>query len=184
MRRSYIIVIVFSIVSLTMFSGCFGVNGQFKSIRNAVLLNTDKDFERDIEFSVGPAGLALAGMFVRFADDQDGRNISEMIGEISRVQIGVYKNRDRFDRDVHFNFLREINDEMEGNGWQYIVRAVDHNELAAVYVRTDAEENIREAFIVALSREDLVFANIYGDLDGLIETAIRQNGIHFEMADN
>ena len=182
MKRSQILIIVFSILSLAMFSGCFGVNGQFKNLRNAVLSNTDQDFEREIEFSVGPAGLALAGMFVRFADDEDGRNISEMIGDISRVQIGIYHNLDRFDNDVNFNFLKEINDEMQGNGWEYIVRAVDHNEMTAVYVRMDEEENLREAFVIALSDEDLVFANIYGDLDGLIETAVRQNGIHFEMA--
>ena len=184
MKRSRALIIIFSIFSLTMLNGCFGVNHEFKNIRNVLFSATDKEFNKEIEFSVGPAGLALAGMFVRFADDKDGRNVSEMIGDISRVQIGIYHNRDRFNSDINFNFLKEINNEMQGNGWQYIVRAVDHNEMTAVYVRTDEEENLREAFVIALSDEDLVFANIYGDLDGLIETAIRQNGIHFEMANN
>ena len=184
MKRSYLLIIVFSILSLTMLNGCIGVNGEFRNMRNIIFAGTDKAFEKEIEFSVGPAGMALAGMFVRFADDRDGRDVAEMIGDISRVQIGIYKNRNRFDDDVNFAFLKEINDEMNSNGWYYIVRAVDHNEIAAVYVKDDENDNLREAFIIALNDDEMVFANIYGDLNGLIETAVRQNGIHFETAHN
>ena len=183
MKRSQILIIVSSIFSLTIFNGCIGVNEEFRSLRNTIFSNTDNEFEKEIEFSVGPAGLALAGMFVKFADDEEGRNVGEMIGEISRVQIGIYKNHNRFNDDIDFTFLKEINKKMNKNGWQYIVRAIDHNELAAVYIRDDESENLREAFIIAMNDEDLIFANIYGDLNGLIETAIRQNGIHFETAD-
>lgn len=183
MKRSYILIIVFSFLSLSLFNGCLGVNEEFRSLRNTIFSNTDNQFEKEIEFSVGPAGLALAGMFVKFADDEEGRNVGEMIGEISRVQIGIYNNRDRFNNEIDFSFLKEINKQMNKNGWQYIIRAVDHNELAAVYIKTDETENLREAFIITMNNEDLIFANIYGDLNGLIETAIRQNGIHFEMAE-
>lgn len=182
MKRPQILIIVFSIFILIFFNGCIGVNKEFKDLRNIVFSNTDYDFKKEIEFSVGPAGMALAGMFVRFADDEEGRNISEMIGEISRVQIGIYKNINRFNNGSGFSFLKEINDEMNTNGWYYIVRAVDHNELAAVYIKDDQNENLREAFIIALNDEEMVFANIYGDLNGLVETAVKHNGIHFEMA--
>ncbi|KAB2845839.1 MAG: DUF4252 domain-containing protein [Melioribacteraceae bacterium] len=183
MKRARVLIIVFSFLSLTLFNGCLGVNEEFRSLRNTIFSNTENKFEKEIEFSVGPAGLALAGMFVKFADDEEGRNVGEMIGEISRVQIGIYNNRGRFNNEIDFSFLKDINKQMNKNGWQYIVRAVDHNELAAVYIKTDESENLREAFIIAMNNDELIFANIYGDLNGLIETAIRQNGIHFQMAD-
>ena len=184
MSRLRVAIIVFSIFSLTFMTGCIGVNKEFRDIRNIIFSNSKLEFKKEIEFSVGPGGMALAGMFVRFADDEDGRDISEIIGDVSRVQIGIYKNEKKHKYDTGFSFLKDINEEMNNNGWYYIVRAVEHNELAAVYIKDDGNENLREAFIIALNDEDLVFANIYGNLNGLIETAIKQNGIHFEMVNN
>lgn len=183
MKRSNIILIVLILFSSLGMTGCIGVNAEFRKLRNTVLSNAKVDLKKEVEFSVGPAGLLLANMFVRFADDEDGRNIGDLIGQISRVQIGVYENRDYRNSNLEFGFLKEIDERMNDEGWHYIVRAIDGNELAAVYIKEEEGDILREVFVVSQTDEIFVLANIYGDLNRLVEVALKQNGIKFELAD-
>ena len=183
MKTANKFIVVISFISLIGFTGCLGVNAEFRNLRNDIFENTSIEFKKEIEFSVGPSGMLLAGMFVKFADDEEGRSVGDMLGQISRVQIGVYENRD-FRNNLEFGFLKEIDEKMNENGWHYIIRAVENDDIAAVYIKDEEEDILREVFVVSHTDEVLVLANIYGDLNKLVEVAVRQNGIHFERVNN
>ncbi len=171
--------------SVFLFSGCFGVNTEFRSIRNSLLQNNKEDFDRTFELSIGQAGMLLAGMFIRMADESE-HNIDQMLAQVSRVQIGVYELEDPADRqNVNCReMLTSVETQMKNEGWHYIVKTRDNNEIAAVFIRDNILDEFSEMFVVAFSNKELVLVHLNGDLDNLIQIAIREHGLKFQMAKN
>lgn len=85
----YIIAILASSI---LFSGCISVDGYFKNVRDKVFSSVNGDFQREVEFAVGPAVLTLSSIAVSISDAPEITD--DMLRKIERVQIGVYKNRD------------------------------------------------------------------------------------------
>ena len=82
MKRINYIIIFLAIAIVT--SGCIGVNREFKNIRSQILDHLDDDFDRQIEFSVGPVGFFVASQFVKFADTEE--NVDEMLSKVKNIQ--------------------------------------------------------------------------------------------------
>ncbi|MFC2084131.1 DUF4252 domain-containing protein [Bacteroidota bacterium] len=178
--RRVVFGIVLVILSLN-FSGCIGVNYQFRKIRNHIFDNMNLERQRVIEFSVGPAGLLLAGMVVQFSDVDEP--IDEILGQISRVQVGIYDKTETDMGKPDFSVLRSLSDLMNKAGWQYIVRTIDGDDMAAVFVRSNYKEEIEQLFVIALSDEELVLVELQGDLEEIVEIAIREKGFKFDVTD-
>ena len=157
-------------------TGCIGVNRSFRSIRNHILSNVSVDYEREIEFSIGPAGIFLASMFISFAETEE--NVDDMLRQISRVQIGVYKNENRDKLSAGFSLIKSLSKNMEERGWTFIVRSMKEDEAAAVFIRTQAADEITQVFVIAIQEEEMVLAEVHGDLSDLIEIAIREHGLN------
>jgi hypothetical protein len=132
-----------------------------------------------VEFSIGSAGIMLASVFVSFADMDAEVDVGEMLSNISRVQVGVYERHDN-NAKPSLKLLREITDEMEDEGWQYIVRTVDGNEMVAVCIQDEEVDRIQQMFVVALTEEELVMTEIHGDLGAIVEVAVRDHGLNFK----
>ena len=81
---------LFAISFLLIFisTSCIGVNREFKNIRSQILDNLDDDFDRQIEFSVGPVGFFVASQFVKFADTEE--NVDEMLSKVKNIHVGIY----------------------------------------------------------------------------------------------
>ena len=92
-KKNRYLIVTFALISLLFFNGCIGVNEHFREIRN-IVIDENVEFDHNIEFSMGPGGMLLLGLFVNFAGEEDGKDASELIGQVSRVQIGIYKNDD------------------------------------------------------------------------------------------
>ena len=73
---------------------------------------------------------------------------------------------------------------MAENGWDHIVRTVDRDEMAMVFIKSDYIETIEELFVIALNDDELVMAELRGDLGEVVNIAIRENGLKFHMAKN
>lgn len=172
--------LVLAVLSVN-FTGCIGVNGNFKRVRNHVLDNLNESYHKNIEFSVGPTGMAMASTFVSFADDDEAEIAAEMTRNVNRVQIGIYENRNGFDESCDFSMAKEISNIMEDEDWEYIVRTVSDDEMALVFIKSN-QEIIHHMFVVALSNEQLVLAEIRGNLDKIAEIAIREHGLKFNVA--
>lgn len=172
------IMLVILILNMT---GCFGVNSSFRRIRNHIFDNMSIDYKKEFEFSVGPAGLLLAGMVVRFAETEEP--IDDIIGEISRVQVGVYNNIDNDSEFGNFESLIRLTNLMADADWECIVRSKSSREITAVFVKYD-EDILNQLFVVAMDKREMVLVEVHGDLGKVIEIAIREKGLKFEMANH
>ena len=172
------------ILSSILFTGCFGVDRNFSSLKNEILSSTDGNYYKDIEFSIGPVGLSLAGAIVKLSDDEE--NAQEILEHISHVQVGVYKNEYGSGNVGSFQLLQTIDSQMKTNGWQYIVRSYNKGDVTGVYIKYSGENRLNEMFVVSLNRKELTLVEVKGELEKVIETAIREKGmnIHYAVADN
>lgn len=177
--RKLLLLIVIAAIALNL-SGCIGVNSEFRKIRNHVFEKMNLDYSKKFEFSVGAAGLALAGTFVSFADTDEP--VGEIISNISRVQIGIYDRRDINLFSADAEDLNDFVNAMEEQGWQYIVKSLQHDGLTAVFVDGDAEYEINEIFVVAVEDDEMVLAEVHGNLEGVVEAAIRGRGLNFNTS--
>lgn len=182
MKTHKIKLVVTMIFLATMLTGCFAVDGYFKSMRNKVLRSVDADFDREIEFGVGASGIMFGSMVVSFSDAE--HYVDDMMRKIDRVQIGVYKKAGYGRLNMNFKELKRITEELKDNDYKFIVRSVNYDEMVAVMVKNDAGYRLNEMFIVALSDDELVMTQVFGDLDELIEIAIREEGFKIDVAHN
>ncbi len=167
------IIILFS---STLFVGCFGVDGNFSRLKNKILSFTDNSYYTDVELSIGSFGISIAKIAVKMDDnDQDAR---EILDNISHVQVGVYKSHKGCTLDNGFQLLQDINSHMNENGWQYVVRSRNNNEVTGVYVKVNNSSELKELFVVSLNRHELTLVEVKGNLDKVLETAIREKGFN------
>lgn len=182
MKSIYVKLLLVVVLSSTL-TGCFGVTGEFRALRNDILNHIDGNFTRDVEFGIGSVGISLASSFVALSDADD--YVDDLLRQVSRVQIAVYENRNRRDNfKINSVLLKEISDKMTDSGWDYIVRSVERNEMTIVFVKSENVESIENLFIIALNDDELVMAELYGDLNEAIGIAIRENGLNLHMAKN
>jgi hypothetical protein len=139
------------------------------------------NYDREIEFAVGPAGLLLAGMVIKFSDSDEIAD--DIIRQISRVQIGIYNNDHGNDFDWSFSSLTELVDVMSDKDWECIVRSKNSNELTSVFVKYE-DDFLNQIFVVTLNEQEMILAEVNGDLAEVVEIAIREKGFNVERIDS
>lgn len=157
-------------------SGCFGVDGDFKSIRNTALKEAGRNFKIDTEFSLGSFELwILEGLSGIIETEYPAEDI---LASVSDVQIGIYNRKTKTDFSTA-SLMRKVDSRMNSKGWKYIVKAYEENEMTAVYLNSDSEIMLKEIFILSIDNSEIVIVQVKGDLEKLIETAIKEHGIHW-----
>ncbi len=165
-----------------MLTGCFGVNTHFANIRSTFIDNLDCRFKKEIEFSVGPAGIMFAGAFIRFADEDI--ELEEILDDVSRVQVGIYEPLDFIEEDLSIGMLNTLTEDLFDNGWSSLVKSISNGELTGIYMRTDDDHNPVGILVISLSDDELVIAEISGDLEKLMETIAERENFSFEIINN
>jgi len=155
-----------ALISVTSF-GCFGVSDEFRSIKENLLRDTKAGYKKDIEFSVGKITLSMARMFVKLSDED--KEAEEILGNISSAEIGVYKVKNDAAKK---NYMQVINT-MEKQGWTYIVRSFEKNKSSVIFVKGNKSGWITELFVVAFEDSELNMVKVRGNLNKIIEIAIR-----------
>jgi hypothetical protein len=179
--KKYITLSLVLLISIS-FSGCIGVNRNFKQVRQHLMSELDVEYDKQFEFSIGSAGLALAGMIVKLSDVEEP--IEEVLANVSRVQIGVYEREHAYGQfNAEFSDLKKLTDILEKDGWKYIVRSVQDDEMAAVFVNAD-DEDFNRIYVIAANDDEMVLVEVHGDLSKVIEVALREKGLRFHMAEN
>lgn len=176
-KKIVILILLLAVVGL---SGCIGVNRDFKIIRSNILANVNGNFEREIEFSVGSGLLELTGVFVSFTDTEV--DAEDLLDQIHRVQIGVFKNKGFEEFSYSADLLDKLSYGMEQAGWSYIVKNKEKGEMAGVFVKEESGGEIRQMFVIALDDDELVMTEISGHINKLVEIAVKENGLKFERA--
>ncbi|MCB9208483.1 MAG: DUF4252 domain-containing protein [Ignavibacteriales bacterium] len=181
MKSSNIKLVLLFVSIALISSGCIGVNREFKNIRTQILDNLDDDFDRKMEFSVGPVGFFLASQFVKFADTEE--NIDQILSKVKNVHIGIYDRLSSFSKPS-LSLLRSITNSIVKEDWKSLVKSIDGNELVGVYVKDQNLEDIEEIFIVTLTNDELVLVKLQGSLGSIIEIIVRNHGHEFRIAEN
>lgn len=163
-----------------LFIGCIGVDREFVSLRNDVMSSVGEKFDTSIQFSVGKLGLSFASFVVNTAHDE--KYVSEMIDNISNVKIGVY-TRDLSSRNsnIDYSFMDRIDEQLKKKGYQFMVRSREYSEVTLIYVNNNPDEFLNDLFVINLTDEELVMVDITGKLDRVVQIALEEKNIEFEM---
>ena len=91
MRKSLILLLLSGM--FLWITGC-NTSGDFNYVERAIRKQIHPArLKTEFKFAFGPVSLSTAKMFVRFADTDD--EVIDYLREISHVQVGVYKIRNR-----------------------------------------------------------------------------------------
>jgi len=181
MKTKKLTLVIAILLISTFLTGCFSVNANFKKIRNHLFDSMELQYEREIEFAVGPAGLMLAGMVIKFSDSDEIAD--DIVRQISRVQVGIYNNDKGSNFDWSFSSLTSLAETMSDEDWECIVRSKDSNELTAVFVKYE-DDILNQIFVVNINSREMVLAEVNGDLAEVVEIAIREKGFNIERIDS
>lgn len=176
--KSFILTTLITL-SLLMLTGCIGVNRQFSEIKNKIMGDIGDDYKTEFQFSVGSSLIHVSSWFVNLAADEE--YVDDMIREISSVQVGVYNRIEGIPQNNSFSTLNSIDEEMNSNGWKYLVRTIDRNELTTIYISADPEELLEKMFIINLNDDELVIVEVNGDLKKVIAYAIEERSFNLKM---
>ena len=180
MKKNIKSILVIFFLSI-FFTGCIGVNSDFKDIRNNVIDLVGHKVKKKIEIGIGAAGLALAGSFVRFAEEDDLP--ADIISYLSSVQVGIYENFYYHENNTareFSNFCSKISD----LGWQYIVRSYEKENFTLVFVKNDLIEGINEMLVITNNDSELVIATMEGELEEIVAVAIRNKDFGIVMVND
>ena len=159
-----------------LFTGCIGVDRGFRSIRDYVLDPSNNNFEKEFEFSFGSVSVTMAELVLNFADVEEP--VEEILSEISNVQVGIYKNNSDVIIEPSLEEAKFLTTKMKKAGWDCIVRSVDRNEMTAVFVKAHDDE-LNRLFVISVNDDEVVLAEVLGNLHKVIEIAIREKGLDF-----
>ncbi len=185
MKTKWILITGVLLFTSVFITGCIGVDGDFISLRHEIINSTGMRFQRNIEFSLGAVGLSVARVAVKFNKGHNHEvDVNEILNCVSRVQIGVYNNSPKNHYNSGFAVIKKIDHQMNGQGYQYIVKSCDHGEIATVYVRQNSLGKLSDMYVVSLNHEELVIVQIEGRLDKLLEAIIKDKGLDINFAAN
>jgi hypothetical protein len=165
---------------ILLFSGCIGVNREFKNIRSQILERLDDDFDRQIEFSVGPVGFFVASQFVKFADTEE--NVDEMLSKVKNIHVGIYDRLSSFSKPS-LSLITEIGESIIDEEWKPLVKSIDGSEMVGVFAKNFNEDDIEELFVVTLTEDELVLLKLQGSLGAIIEVVVRDHGHNLRISD-
>ena len=172
------ILILFPLIFITLFlTGGFSADANFKSIKNITLNELGKEFETDAEFSLGGFEIWILDGLAGFIEDDE--IATTFLSSVSGIQIGVYKRNSNGNLFPQKNLLTKIDKQMNRKGWKYVVKSFESNEMSAVYINKDSEIMLKELFVVNVDNSEVTIVHISGDLEKIIEAAIKEHGIRW-----
>ena len=181
MKNKQIRIFISLLLLTVLLSGCLGVDRSFRQIRNYIIENTNSDYNKEFEFSIGPTGITLASTMISIADVDEP--IDEILSEISNIQVGIYKNKKSAKITTDFAGLKHLTNLMEKAGWEYVVRSIDRNEMTIVFVRI-YENQLNRVFVISVNQGEMVLVEMYGNVEKVIQIAIREGDLNLHAAIN
>jgi len=170
-------IVSFLLITL-LFSGCIGVDRSFRGMRDYILEYSKNQFEKEFEFSLGNISIGMAEIALNFAETDEP--IDEILSEIDNVQVGIYNNLSNYQINVNIEELKFITNKMENAGWNCIVKTLNNDEITAIFVRF-SEDELNQLFVISVNKSELVLVEVLGNLNKVIEVAIREKGFNFAM---
>ena len=169
-----------SFVGLLTLTGCFGVDGHFRQLRDMVFEGTGVEYTVDSEIGLGSFVLGLAKKIVSMSDDEDAEVAQAFLGEIKGVQIGSY-NLQNFDlpKDRVRSKALEIIAYMNANNYDSIIRNYEGGGATLVMIRVSPEdpEKIIDFVVLNFDSHELNIVQLRGDLAKMVDIAAREGDV-------
>ena len=109
------------------------------------------------------------------------REARKVLSEITKVQVGVYKQNGSDKIKNIRTFLNEVASDLYNEGWVNIVKNIDRDEMTSIYLRPNAGNEIRELLVINFERDELVIANVEGNFSQALASVIGSGKMHIEM---
>ncbi len=155
-------------------AGCFGVDKDFKKVRNGVFKSLSaEDVDKEIEYSASSFEVYILQKLASISDKTI--EIELMLSKISNVQIGVYNLQSRND-DPPASISR-IDKFFADKGWSSLIKSKSNNNCVLVYLNLESPDSINELFIVNAEEDEIVILRLEGKLNKLAELLIKNRGL-------
>ena len=172
MKSKISLTILLALSALLLLPGCIDINKQFSEVTDRIISKMGDDYKTQFQFSVGSVGITVSSWFIDFAANEE--YIDEMVSELSSVQVGVYNRLESSDRKAAYSTLESINEEMNSQGWKYLVRTIEGDELTVIYLNTNPDVMLKKMYVINVNEDELVIVEINGDLKKVISYAIEE----------
>jgi len=174
------VTLLVSALCLLTMTGCFGVDGQFKKLRNNVVEGAGIDYHVEAEFGIGPMLIGMAKTIVSWSDDSDAEVAIDLLRQIQKVQIGVYQLEDFHlgKADVR-DRIRSIVGYMSTNGYDAIVRTFEDSGGSLIMVRAFPEnpDRVKEVVVLSFDMNELNIVQLKGDVNEIVDVAVREHEV-------
>lgn len=161
-------------------SGCFQANRDLTSLRNQVFEDIEFTYDTEAEFGIGSFWFAIANTILQRIDDPDVAEIQMLLKDVNGLQVGVYNlgNTDGYQQNFTRN-MRGIVADLQVSGYEPIIRNYEANESVLIMIKEDEaiKEQINSVMILVLEPKEFVIVQLKGDVNAILETAIREQGI-------
>lgn len=132
--------------------------------------------DSQIQLRLGRISMALARSIMRAAadDDEDAREVAELLRHVKGVEVAVYEVRG-LEPHQRARWLNQLSELSERRGWHTAARIRDEGSVGSVLYQFRGE-TIRNVYVFALDDDSLVLARFRGRLDEAIADAIALRG--------
>jgi len=142
---------------------CIGFRGP-ADVKRDLERRTNSDLDREFAITLGPATMAFARWAVGSSEDGDGIPIRG----VRKVQVGVYV---RDDRDGRVRLDRHL-EARDFPDFEPMVEVRDRDERVLVMAASRGDR-LRKMVVVVDDLDEVVIVRLSGDLDTIVEEAIR-----------
>jgi hypothetical protein len=163
-----------------LFTGCISVNRDFKRIRTNIFENSNVNITNKFELGIGKSAISLVSLFVTFKTSEKEIDPGEYISQLNSVQIGQYKLGRKIS-DIAVS-VKNITDYMKTEGWHYIVKHSSKKEITMIFLRDNMDNSeLNDLFIINLQDNVLVLVDLNGELNHLIDIALRDRSLNVDV---
>lgn len=175
MRAGTLVVAALCMLSLT---GCFGVDGSFKKLRDSVVHGSNADYQVEAEFGIGSLIMGMARKVVSWSGEPDAAQALEMLQQVHKVQIGVYSLNPIDPSPLsHRDRIGMLLQHLQGQGYDAIVRNYAASTGSLILIKSELEQRdrVREIIVLSLDGTELSLIQLRGNVNEIVEIAAREH---------
>lgn len=162
------------IVVAATLSGCFSLVNSSPNARKILSKLKPNNVDHVCSINLGRGSMFCVRALASFAEEDE--EAVEVLKYINKIDLNIYEVKSVENNEVALSF-KEISAQYAKEGWELFMRVRDGKDNVLMFYKQSGN-NISSLSIVALSDDELVIAEIKGNMQQLIASALRdKNGM-------